>query len=45
MKCTICGDKLDPESPFNIKAENPETKREGWMHGFCLDIIEPLEEK
>ena len=40
MKCTICKDKVDTKSPFNLKAKNPETNREGWMHGHCLVFLE-----
>lgn len=45
--CRLCGDKLDPEHPDSLNEYNPETKREAWMHFWCLlvsfDDLEDME--
>ncbi len=37
MKCKICNDELDTESPYNVYGKNPLTFRNCWMHGYCFD--------
>jgi hypothetical protein len=37
MKCAICHDSLNTESPFNVYGTNPLTLRRAWMHGWCAD--------
>jgi hypothetical protein len=40
MKCAICHDRLDPESPFNVYGINPLTLRLAWMHGWCAQAAD-----
>lgn len=43
MRCTICGDNIDPESPLAIRMINPLTFRWAWMELWCLRMaIEDL---
>jgi hypothetical protein len=39
MRCALCGDITDTESPFmtgGVYERNPETFRHAWMDGYCL---------
>ena len=41
VKCVVCGDKCDPENPFDtgaIYTHNPKTNRLAWICGFCLEV-------
>jgi hypothetical protein len=42
MKCTLCGETIDPEHPLTVRGVNPETNRKGWMHGYCF--VQALDE-
>lgn len=37
VKCVICEQHLDTESPYVNHARNPETFRVAWMHYFCFE--------
>ena len=37
MKCVLCKENLDTESPYVVYRQNPETFRKAWMHNFCFD--------
>lgn len=36
MRCTLCKDWLDADSPYSVYTRNPLTWRHGWMHGLCF---------
>ena len=38
VKCAICGDKIDPESPFVTHTINPNTLRVAWMENACFEM-------
>lgn len=43
VKCTICGEKMNPEHPSEGgRAMSPLTMRWGWIHNWCL--IEEIEQ-
>jgi hypothetical protein len=41
MKCALCKQALDTDSPYSVYGRNPVTFRHAWMHDLCA--IEALE--
>jgi hypothetical protein len=35
MRCALCHQKLNTDSPFVVYARNPATFRRAWMHDTC----------
>lgn len=38
VRCVLCGEAMNAESPYEVFDYNPMTFREAWMHGFCADV-------
>lgn len=49
VKCVLCGEYADPESPYidgAIHGRNPNTFRMAWMHHDCLtDALDVLKQE